>query len=91
MSQTNAGVLAARDAPLGGPGTGGGAGSQTSNSNDPPSPDEAAANQVAADNVTTTPVVLTNAPPADADAIVTDPVTTGTGSEEIWRQRRLKK
>ncbi|MEW5686351.1 MAG: filamentous hemagglutinin N-terminal domain-containing protein [Pseudomonadota bacterium] len=51
--------------------------------------DEAIAAAVSSDVVTTPPVVLAVAAP-DPDEIVTDPVVTGAGSEEIWRQRRQK-
>ncbi|PZQ57954.1 MAG: hypothetical protein DI570_18960 [Phenylobacterium zucineum] len=51
--------------------------------------DEAIAAAVSSDAVTTPPVLLAVAAP-DPDEIVTDPVVTGAGSEEIWRQRRQK-
>lgn len=39
----------------------------------------------------TSPPVLLSVAPVPTDEIVTDPVVTGTGSEEIWRKRRQKK
>lgn len=38
----------------------------------------------------TNPPVILGIAPADSDEIVTDPVVTGAGSEEIWRKRRQK-
>ena len=86
ISQTSAGVLAARDQ-LGDAGAI--FGNDSSNSNDSESSEEAGEAQVSSESLTAPPVVLGVAPPA-TDEIVTDPVTTGTGSEEIWRQRRQK-
>lgn len=45
---------------------------------------------LSSDSLTDPPVLLGVAPPDDED-VVTDPVTAGTGSEEIWRKRRQKK
>jgi filamentous hemagglutinin family protein len=50
---------------------------------------ESGAAKVAATRLTSPPVLLSVAPVA-ADEIVADPVVTGAGSEEIWRQRRQK-
>ena len=86
VSQTSAGVLAARDA-LSGSALGGG----SSNSNDSESSEEAGAGEVSGDKVQTAPPVLAVTPPVNPDDIVTDPVTTGAGSEEIWRKRRQQK
>lgn len=77
--QMNVGLLTARDglsSSSSGPG-----GSELS--------DEEAAAQVSSETLTSPPVLLGIAPP-DPDEIVTDPVVTGAGSEEIWRQRRQK-
>jgi hypothetical protein len=54
------------------------------------SEEEGAASVASAEDLITPAVVLSVAP-VDPDEIVTDPVVTGTGSEEIWRQRRQKK
>ena len=91
IGQLNAGILAARDA-LPGPGGAGGGGptGKKSPSPDSQTSDEAGAAALAPAAVTSPPVLLSVAP-VDADEIVQDPVTTGTGSEEIWRQRRQKK
>lgn len=86
-SQISAGTLAARDQ-LGS--TGAILGNDSSNSNESQSSEEAGEAQVSSENLTTPVVVLGVAPP-QTDEIVTDPVTTGTGSEEIWRQRRQQK
>jgi len=88
VSQINAGVLTARDGLGGGPGGPGGdphGASQDSQT----SAEEGAAQVESAAALTTPPVVLSVAP-VDPDQIVVDPVVTGTGSEEIWRQRRQK-
>jgi hypothetical protein len=61
----------------------------TLNATDTELTDEAIAAAVSSEAVTSPPVVLAVAPP-DPDEIVTDPVVTGAGSEEIWRQRRQK-
>jgi hypothetical protein len=45
--------------------------------------------KVSATRLTNPPVLLSVAPAA-AEEIVTDPVVTGAGSEEIWRERRQK-
>jgi filamentous hemagglutinin family protein len=45
---------------------------------------------VSAENLINPPAILGVASPSP-DEIITDPVTTGTGSEEIWRKRRQKK
>ena len=84
----NAGILASRDSL---PGSGGGRsggggpapGSQTS--------EEAGAAAIATAAALTSPPVLLNVAPVDADEIVVDPVVAGTGSEEIWRRHRQKK
>lgn len=52
--------------------------------------DDALIDAISSESLTNPPVLLGVAPPA-ADEIVTDPVVTGTGSEEIWRKRRQKK
>ncbi|WP_293677138.1 filamentous hemagglutinin N-terminal domain-containing protein [uncultured Phenylobacterium sp.] len=85
-SNINAGVLAARDA-LPGPG----GLSDSSNSNDSESSEEAGESEVDSDNVTSGPTLLNVTPPVNADEFVTDPVAAGTGSEEIWRKRRQQK
>lgn len=59
-------------------------------SREPTSEEEGAA-AVASAEALTTPAVVLSVAPVDPDEIVTDPVVTGTGSEEIWRQRRQKK
>lgn len=46
---------------------------------------------IASAEALTTPAVVLSVAPVDPDEIVADPVVTGTGSEEIWRQRRQKK
>lgn len=61
----------------------------TLNATDTELTDEAIAAAVSSEAVTSPPVVLAVAAP-DPDEIVTDPVVTGAGSEEIWRQRRQK-
>ncbi len=85
VSQQNAGLLAARDtlssAVLGGSST---------PSSDSQTSEEAGADAVSSETLTSPPVLLSVAP-QNSDEIVTDPVVTGTGSEEIWRQRRQKK
>ena len=86
VSQISAGVLAARDAL-----SGSALGSGSSNSNDSESSEETGENEVSSDDVTSVPTLLAVTPPVSADDIVTDPVTTGAGSEEIWRKRRQLK
>ena len=86
VSQTSAGILAARDAL-----SSSALGSGSSNSNDSEFSDETGQNEVSPDNVTSVPTLLAGSTPVSADDIVTDPVTTGTGSEEIWRKRRQQK
>ncbi|WP_293898516.1 filamentous hemagglutinin N-terminal domain-containing protein [Phenylobacterium sp.] len=86
VSQTNAGILAARDAL--GPSPPGARGSQSSSASE--SSAEAGQAQVSPDIVTSPPVLLAVAA-ADPEEIVLDPVVTGTGSEEIWRKRRQDK
>lgn len=71
--------LRARDA-LGGSGGEGGDGALT---------EEGLTDAVSSDSLTRPPVLLGVAPPSP-DEVVTDPVTAGTGSEEIWRKRRQK-
>ena len=56
-----------------------------------PTSEEEGAAAVASAEALTTPAVVLSVAPVDPDEIVTDPVVTGTGSEEIWRQRRQKK
>lgn len=85
VNQQNAGLLAARDtlsnSVLGGNAT---------PSSDTQTSEEAGADAVSSETLTSPPVLLSVAP-QNSDDIVTDPVVTGTGSEEIWRQRRQKK
>lgn len=90
VSQISAGVLTARDGLPGGTGGGGGSGG-SSNSNTSESSQEQGENEVSGGNVQPPPPLLAVTPPVNADEIVTDPVTTGAGSEEIWRKRRLGK
>jgi filamentous hemagglutinin family protein len=52
--------------------------------------EEALIDALSSESLTNPPVLLSVAPPS-ADEIVTDPVTAGAGSEEIWRKRRQKK
>jgi hypothetical protein len=81
MGQVNSGVLSSRDAlpppQRSGPGGDG-------------SPEEVASAVSAADAITAPPVILGVTPPTPEE-IVTDAVTTGTGSEEIWRKRRQRR
>jgi hypothetical protein len=86
VSQTSSGVLAARDAL-----SSSALGSGSSNSNDSESSEETGQGEVSSDKVQAPPPLLAVTPPVNADEIVTDPVTTGTGSEEIWRKRRQQK
>ena len=83
----NVGVLAARDALPGSGGGRGGGGSATESQTS----EEAGAAAVATATALTSPPVLLNVAPVDADEIVVDPVVAGTGSEEIWRRHRQKK
>ncbi|RAK68552.1 filamentous hemagglutinin N-terminal domain-containing protein [Phenylobacterium kunshanense] len=77
--QMNVGLLTARD----------GLSSSSSGPGGSELTDEEAAAQVSSETLTSPPVLLGVAAP-DPDEIVTDPVVTGAGSEEIWRQRRQK-
>jgi hypothetical protein len=52
--------------------------------------EEALIAALSSESLTDPPVLLGVAPPENED-VITDPVTTGTGSEEIWRKRRQKK
>jgi len=51
---------------------------------------DATVDALGAEALTSPPVLLTLSEPP-SDDIVTDPVVTGTGSEEIWRKRRQSK
>jgi len=52
--------------------------------------EEALVAALSSESLTDPPVLLGVAPPS-TDDVATDPVTAGTGSEEIWRKRRQKK
>jgi len=52
--------------------------------------DDLGLDALSSEALTSPPVLLTLSEPG-ADEIVTDPVVTGTGSEEIWRKRRQTK
>jgi hypothetical protein len=90
-SQISSGVLTARDGlgPNGTPGGGPTSGPPNSAEGDGRSSEEQALAQLGSDLAN--PPVLLGVAPVDSDEIVTDPVTTGAGSEEIWRQNRQKK
>ena len=77
MADANASLLTTRDLLGTGDGDGGTA-------------EEDALAAISSESLTSPPVLLSVAP-VPTDEIVTDPVVTGTGSEEIWRKRRQKK
>lgn len=58
---------------------------------DPFGDSDAAGQAAVSSEALTSPPALLAVGPADPDAIVVDPVVTGAGSEEIWRQRRQKR
>ena len=93
IGSLNAGVLGARDRlPGSGGGTGGGGGGGGGGSStDSQTSEEAGAAEVAGAEALANPPVLLSVAPVSTDETVVDPVVTGTGSEEIWRQRRQKK
>ena len=84
----NAGILASRDSL---PGSGGGRSGGGGPAPDSQTSEEAGAAAIATAAALTSPPVLLNVAPVDADEIVVDPVVAGTGSEEIWRRHRQKK
>lgn len=77
VSQQSQGILTVRDQ------LGSGDSSQTSR--------ESGEAQVAAATALTSPPVLLSIAPVAAEEIVIDPVVTGAGSEELWRERRQQK
>lgn len=81
-----AGALTVRDALSGNDRLGGSSSTASATGDDAEAQQEA---EVSNESIARPPVLLGVAP-ADNNEIVTDPVTTGTGSEEIWRERRRK-
>lgn len=88
IGSLNAGVLGARDRL---PGSGGGGPGGGGSSPESRTSQEAGAAEVAGAGTLSNPPVLLSAAPVEPDEFVVDPVVTGTGSEEIWRQRRQQK